>query len=96
MNEKRLHLALARERLLERSRVLRITAIDQSAALSPMLRFGDAVRDGVYWLRTHPEVLAAAAVGLALVRPRRVLRWGIRLWGGWRLLQRVQRTLRAR
>ncbi|MDP3871545.1 MAG: YqjK family protein [Methyloversatilis sp.] len=93
MNPQRLHLALARERLLERSRLLRGIAVEQSAALSPALRFGDTVRDGVQWVRGHPEVIAAAAVALFLLRPRRVWRWGLRLWGGWRLLQQVQLRL---
>ncbi|MDP2869174.1 YqjK family protein [Methyloversatilis sp.] len=88
-----MHLALARERLLERSRLLRGIAVEQSAALSPALRFGDTVRDGVRWVRVHPEVIAAAAVALFLLRPRRVWRWGLRLWGGWRLLQQMQLRL---
>lgn len=93
MNPQRMRLALARERLLERSRLLRGIAVEQSAALSPALRFGDSVRDGVQWVRLHPEVIAAAAVGIFLLRPRRVWRWGLRLWGGWRLLQQVRHRL---
>lgn len=93
MNSQRMRLALARERLLERSRTLRSIAVEQSAALSPALRLGDTVRDTVQWVRIHPEIIAAAAVGLFVLRPRRVWRWGLRLWGGWRLLQQVQHRL---
>jgi len=95
MNPQRMRLALTRERLLERSRTLRSIAVEQSAALSPALRVGDTVRDGVQWVRMHPEVIAAAAVGIFLLRPRRVWRWGLRLWGGWRLLQQLQHRLGA-
>lgn len=93
MNPQRMRLALARERLLERSSRLRGIVVEQSAALSPALRVGDSVREGVQWVRLHPEVIAAAAVGFFLLRPRRVWRWGLRLWGGWRLLQQVQHRL---
>lgn len=93
MNSQRMRLALARERLIERSRALRGIAVQQSAALDPALRFGDTVRDGVHWVRGHPEVIAATLVGFAVVRPRRVWRWGVRLWGGWRLLRQIERRL---
>lgn len=93
MNAQRMRLALARERLLERSRTLRGVAIEQSAALTPALRFGDTLREGVQWVRVHPEIIAAAAVGFVVLRPRRVWRWGLRIWGGWRLLQQLQHRL---
>ena len=48
------------------------------------------------WVRSHPEALAAALVGFALVRPRRVWRWGLRLWGAWRLLGTLQHRLTSR
>lgn len=93
MNERRLRLALARERLVERSRRLRREAADQSAVLDPLFNTVDSVRDGAAWVRAHPQVLAAALVGFALVRPRRVWRWGMRLWGAWRVLGALQQRL---
>lgn len=96
MNERRLHLALARERLIERSRRLRVEAATQSAVLDPVLNVGDHIRDGAAWIRSHPEVLAAALVGFVLARPRRVWRWGLRLWGTWRLLDTLQHRLSSR
>lgn len=93
MNERRLRLALARERLVERSRRLRQETADQSAVLDPLLSTMDSVRNGAAWVRTHPQVLAAAVVGFALVRPRRVWRWGMRLWGAWRVLGALQQRL---
>jgi len=96
MNERRLRLALARERLVERSRRLRVEAAAQSAVLDPVLNVGDHIRAGAAWVRSHPEALAAALVGFALVRPRRVWRWGLRLWGAWRLLGTLQHRLTSR
>ena len=96
MNTRRLRLALARERLVERSRRLRVEAAAQSAVLDPVLNVGDQIRDGAAWVRSHPQVLAAALVGFAVVRPRRVWRWGLRLWGAWRLLGTLQHRLTSR
>ena len=95
MNERRLRLALKRERLVERSRALRREAVAQSAALEPVLGLGDRIRAGAGWLRAHPGAVAAFAVGVAVMRPRRVWRWGRRLWSGWRLVQRLQDRLTA-
>lgn len=94
--QRRLRLALARERLVERSRRLRLDAVTQSEVLTPALRLADQVRAGAAWVRTHPEVLAAGAVGLALIRPRRAWRWGLRLWAGWRLLRQIEHRLHTR
>jgi hypothetical protein len=96
MNERRLRLALKRERLVERSRALRREAVAQSAALEPMLRVGDRIRSGADWVRANPGTVAAFVVGIAVIRPRRAWRWGMRLWSGWRLLQRLQDRLAAR
>lgn len=93
MKVQRLRLAMARERLLERSRMLRLNAVQQSVVLLPALQVGDKVREGAQWVRANPEVVAAAAVGLAVLRPRRVWRWSLRIWGGWRLLRQVQQRL---
>jgi hypothetical protein len=93
MNQRRMRLVLARERLVERSRTLRCTAVEQSAALAPALRVGDQLRAAFDWIRGHPGIIAGAAVGLAVVRPRRALRWGLRLWGGWRLIKQLQHRL---
>lgn len=96
MNARRLSLALARERLIERSSRLRVEVAAQSAVLDPVLHVGDQIRDGAAWVRSHPEVLAAALIGFAVVRPRRVWRWGLRLWGGWRLFGTLQQRLMSR
>ncbi len=95
MTQRRMRLALARERLVERSRHLRRTAVEHSAALEPALRAGDELRAAIDWIRGHPGIIAGAAVGLAVARPRRAVRWGLRLWGGWRLIQQLQRRLRT-
>lgn len=93
MNERQLRLALRRERLVGRSRQLRQDVATHAAVLDPVLTMGDRLRDGMAWVRAHPQALAAAVVGFAVVRPRRAWRWGLRLWGTWRLLGSLQRRL---
>lgn len=96
MNERRLHLALRRERLIGRSRLLRQDIAAQSTVLDPVLHLGDRLREALAWVRTHPQILAASVVGFALVRPRRAWRWSLRLWGVWRLAASLRRKLDGR
>lgn len=62
----------------------RLGAVDQARSL---------LNDTWHWLRRHPEVPAGLAVGVAVLRPRRALRWGWRwgrrFWLGWQLYRRT-------
>lgn len=93
MSLRRMRLALRRERLIERSRMLRRETAERAHALDPLLDAGDRVRDGVAWCRRHPGVLAAAVIGFALIRPRRAWRWGMRLWGVSQLFASLRHRL---
>ena len=44
-------------------------------------------------LAADAAVLQPALVVVAVLRPRRVWRWGWKLWWGWRTLRRLQRRL---
>jgi hypothetical protein len=79
--------------LLLRSAELRLEVATQGARLQTPLAVADRVREGWDWLRAHPEVPIAAAVVIAVLRPRRAWRWGVRLWWGWRSWRRLQRQL---
>lgn len=98
MNEDRvLALALRQQQLLARSaEIRRRVAVDMAPwkqRLHTVDKWRWAVGSGWHWLRRHPEVPAGLAVGVALLRPRRVLgwawRWGRRAWLGWQLYRRV-------
>lgn len=52
--------------------------------LAPALTLADRGVAGLQWVRSHPEYPLGALAVLALVRPRRALRWGMRLWWVWR------------
>lgn len=88
-------LALHQRQLQLRSTELRLRFADDAQALAPPLRLADRVHAGWRWLRAHPEVPLAAIVVVAVLRPRRALRWGLRLWGGWHTFRRLQRRVAA-
>ncbi|MEY2631670.1 MAG: hypothetical protein RIR00_324 [Pseudomonadota bacterium] len=77
----------------------------QRQQLGPLLRpveNGLAVADqavkGAQWLRAHSLQVGAAALVLALLRPRRAWRWGRRsfaLWRGWQALKQRLDALTA-
>lgn len=91
-------LALARrqQRLLFRSAELRHRWSGAAAAFRPPLATADRVVDAGRWVQAHPEAVLAGSLVLLVMRPRRALRWGLKLWSAWRLWQRVQRTLARR
>ena len=91
MNRRRAELLARRQQqLLVRSSELRGEFVADAARWQPTLALADRVWAGWRWLRAHPEAPLAAAVVLVVLRPRRMLRWGWRLWAGWRTWQRLQ------
>lgn len=73
-----------KQRLLIRSAELRVSLSHQARALRPPLEVADQVVNGVQWLRDHPAWSLGTLAALAALRPRRALRWALRLWLGWR------------
>jgi hypothetical protein len=87
-------LALRQQVLLLRSTELRgRLATDAGALLGRPLALADRLRQGWRWLRANPAAPVAALVVVTVVRPRRVWRWGWKLWWGWRMWRRLQRRL---
>lgn len=93
--QRRRELQLRRELLRLRSAELRLSLHLHARALETPLAIADEARAGARWLREHPEWPLGALATLLVLRPRRVLRWGGRLWWGWRMWHRAQRLLRA-
>lgn len=83
-------LAERQQRLLERSAALRAGLGADLAALQTPLAIADQARDAAGWLRRHRELLIGGAALIALLRPRRTLRWAARGWGLWRVVRRFQ------
>jgi hypothetical protein len=90
MNERGMLLARRRERLVRRSAHLRGAVVTELQALQPALSWADRIQDAWLWLRANPLAAAAGVVAVAVWRPRRALRWGLRAWSAWKLVQRVR------
>lgn len=90
MNQRELQLALKKQRLQLRSAQLRRTLANNMAGLAPAASIADVGMAGVRWLRGHPQWAVGAATALMVLRPRRTLWLGMRLWGLARLFRRVR------
>lgn len=88
--------ALKKQRLQFRSAELREQFADYALGVAPLLKAGDAVVDGVRWVRHHPEVVAAAGVAIAVARPRALFRWARRGVAAWQTWGRVRAWLDQR
>lgn len=86
-------LALRQRLLLLSSTELRGRLAADAAVLQRPLALADRVQQGWRWLRANPAAPIAVVVVVAVLRPRRAWRWGLRLWSGWRMLRRLQRQL---
>ena len=84
-----LELLLQRQRLQARSVLLRDRLVQQAQPLAAPLALADRLGEAWRWLKRHPEVPLAGVAALALLRPRRMMRWAGRLWWAWGALQRL-------
>ena len=82
-------LILHQQHLLRRSSNLRADLAVQGQVLKKPLSQVEQIKDGWGWLRSHPQWPMGAAVVLLLVRPRKTLVWGGRLWWGWQTYKRI-------
>lgn len=83
-----------REELLLRSAELRRRLGEQTRPLRAPLAVADRTRDGLQWLRAHPQWPAGALLLLLVLKPRRTLRLAGLAWSGWRVVQRARLALR--
>lgn len=95
MSASRDGLAARRQQLVLRSSQVRSQLVVQSAALSPVLAWGDRARAVFHWVRAHPEAVLTFGVVVVVARPRGAFRWGMRLWSAVRLVRRIRGRLSA-
>ena len=84
--------------LAHRHGVLRARIDAQRAALArniwpveSALAGADRVREGIDWLKAHPEAVVAVTATVVVVSPKRAWRWGKRgyvLWRGWQAVRK--------
>jgi len=92
---RQLELTLECQRLQMRSAQLRDQLFDQSSVLlTRPLWLADQTLSTVRWLGAHPLVLLTAGVVTVVLRPRKVLRWGLRAWTVWRNVRHWRQTIR--
>lgn len=83
-------LARRRQLLVLRSGSLRGQVADQLQAVQPALVWADRLQDAWIWLRANPLAVVGGVLAVAMWRPRRSLALALRLWSGWKLLQRAR------
>lgn len=81
--------------LLARSAELRAGLSDDLARLQAPLAVADTAQQGWRWLREHREAVLVGGALLALLRPRRTLRWLTRGWWLWQSARRWRPWLEA-
>lgn len=83
---------LMRRRLLlqQRSHMLRGDLAQQGQSLLPWLQAADTVRTVGRWLARHPLWVGVGVATLTVIRPRRTLALGLRLWTGWQWWNRAK------
>jgi hypothetical protein len=83
-------LMLRQQQLLVRSAKLRLSLADQVLVLKRPTAIADKVGYGLQWLFRNPQWPLGALMILVVLRPRRAIDWGERLWRAWRLFQRTR------
>ncbi|MDZ4280577.1 MAG: YqjK family protein [Hydrogenophaga sp.] len=79
-----------RQLLVLRSGRLRGQVAEQMQGMQPALVWADRLQDAWIWLRANPLAVAGGVLAVAVWRPRRSLGLALRLWSGWKLLQRAR------
>jgi hypothetical protein len=90
LREKQIQLQARAAQLAQRSDALRLRLSGEAQALERPLALADRAHGGIDWLKARPRWLLAVAAAPLLLRPRRALGWGLKLWWGWRLWQRIR------
>lgn len=93
MRDKLLLLATRQGALKARIEAQRRTLAEQAVPLEIALARGDAVLQGVDWLKHHPLAIGAAVVAVVVARPRRAWRWAKRGFFVWRSWQGIRNLL---
>lgn len=86
-------LVMRQQQLLAHSARLRLVLADQAQVLQRPLAMVDQARGGLQWLYRNPQWPLGVLALLVLVRPRRAMVWGGRLWWAWKAYKQTQHWL---
>ncbi len=86
-------LAERQQHLLVRSAELRLHLTHQTQILKKPLAIADQAKAGVRWLCRNPHWPLATLLVLVVLRPRRTLVWGSRIWRVWNTVKRAKRWI---
>ena len=94
MKPRLLELALKKQRLLAASASNRQQLAFHATGLQPLFSGADKVVSGVQWLRQHPLLLALSSAAVVILRPRFIVRVGMRAYSYWKLVQALRKGSR--
>jgi hypothetical protein len=86
-------LLLNQKMLLARSARLREDFGVQAAGFKKPLLLADRLQAGLKWLYSNPAWPLGALLTVLVLRPRRSLVWGLRLWSAWKTFKRTKKWL---
>jgi hypothetical protein len=92
-NAKTLTLVKQRDDLVAQIAFERAAIAQNGASLWRLSRMIDKVRDGIQYLKSHPEALLLPVVITVVSRPRRLLTLAISGFGLWRMAQIWRRRI---
>jgi len=92
-NSKTLALVKQRDDLVAQIAFERAAIAQNGASLRRLSRMIDKVRDGIQYLKSHPEALLLPAIITFVSRPRRLLTLAISGYGLWRMAQIWRRRI---
>jgi len=92
-NSKTLALVKQRDDLVAQIAIERAAIAQHGASLRRLSRMIDKVRDGIQYLKSHPEALLLPVVITVVSRPRRLFTLAISGFGLWRMAQIWRRRI---
>lgn len=88
-------LLLRQQNLLVRSAQLRLALANQAQVFRRPLAVADQARSSLQWLYRNPAWPLGALLLVFLLRPRRTILWGGRLWWTWTMFNRAQNWVKT-
>ncbi len=88
--ERRIKLALKKQRLLLQSTAQRNDFARYAQPLQPLFGAADRAQAALRWLKQHPAIPVAVITALLVARPRGAFRWARRGWFAWQMISRLR------